>query len=618
MENPPLLSPALLSNDELAAVFREMGDLVELKGDVVYKAVAYRRAADVIAHSPVEVARAYREGRPPKLPGVGQAIDRKLRELSETGGLESLERLRAEVPPTLLEVLAIPGVGPRTARELWVDLGIASLAELEAAARGGALRGRRGMTARTEERILEGIAAIDRQGRRLLLGEAEAHVERVLAGLAGTPGLACAFAAGSFRRRRETVGDLDILAGTDAPAALVGRFTSLPQVERVLTSGAEKASVELAGGPQVDLMSFPPGDAGTYLVHFTGSKEHNVRLRGMARDQGWSLSEKGFLRLGADGEPLGGSATGLAGAAAELRTFATEEEAYAFLGLPFIPPELREDRGEIEAAIEGRLPHLIETGDLRGDCHVHSDWSDGVHTPEQMAEAARALGYGYVVLSDHSFGLGIARGLTPERVTEQREVVTRLNERFAREEAAGRAPACAHPGGFRVLHGCEVEIRADGSLDFDDQTLGRFDVVIAALHQGRRQDRERLTARVLAALRSPHVDIIAHPAGRMIGERPDLDLDWEAIYGEAARTGTLLEIDASDHRLDLDDVRARRAKEAGCRLVIDSDAHRVEELDSIRWGVGTARRAWLEARDVANTMSREALLEWVAGKPGRV
>ncbi len=606
MENPPLLS-----NGELAAVFREMGDLVELKGDVVYKAVAYRRAADAIAHSPVEVARAYREGHPPKLPGVGLAIDRKLRELAETGGLQSLERLRAEVPPTLLEVLAIPGVGPRTARELWADMGIASLAELEGAARSGALRGRRGMSERTEERILEGIAALGRRGRRLLLGEAAAHVERVLAGLAGTPGLGCAVAAGSFRRRRETIGDLDILAGTEAPALLVGRFTSLPQVERVLTGGAEKASVELAGGPQVDLMTFPPGEAGTYLVHFTGSKEHNVRLRGMARDQGWSLSEKGFLRLGADGEPL-------AGAAAELRTFATEEEAYAFLGLPFIPPELREDRGETEAALESRLPNLIEAGDLRGDCHVHSDWSDGVHTPAQMAEAARALGYGYIVLSDHSFGLGIARGLTRERAAEQHEVVTRLNERFATEEAAGTVPSRAHPGGFRVLHGCEAEIRADGSLDFDDETLGGFDVVIAALHQGRRQDRERLTGRVLAALRSPHVDIIAHPAGRMIGERPDLDLDWEAIYEEAARTGTLLEIDASDHRLDLDDVRARRAKEVGCRLVIDSDAHRVEELDSIRWGLGTARRAWLEASDVANTMSREALLDWVAGKPGRV
>jgi len=331
----------------------------------------------------------------------------------------------------------------------------------------------------------------------------------------------------------------------------------------------------------------------------------------MARDRGWSLSEKGFLRLGPDGEPL-------TGADAELRTSPDEDGVYDFLGLPFIPPELREDRGEIEAALDGRLPRLVELSDLQGDAHAHSDWSDGVHTPEQMAKAARARRYAYLVLSDHSFGLGIARGLTADRVMEQRALVAELNAAFEVEERAGTAPAGTHPDGFRLLHGCELEIRADGTFDFDDELLAGFDVVVASLHQGRRQSRERLTARVLTALRSPHVDILGHPSGRLIGERPELDLDWDAIYAEAARTGTLLEINSSDHRLDLDDVRARRARDLGCRIAIDSDAHRTEELDTLRWGVAVARRAWLEASDVATAWPREELLRWVAGKPSRV
>lgn len=601
----------LLSNGELARIFYEIGDLVELKGELVYKAVAYRRAADAIAHSPVEVVRAYREGRAPRLQGVGTAIDQKIAELARTGALAFHERLRREVPPSLLDILAIPGLGPRSVKELHDALGILTVEDLERAARAGKLRGLRGMTERTEERILEGVDAMRRRSRRLLLGEAEAALERVVAGLRAAPALDSLTPAGSFRRRRETIGDLDLLAGTADPGSLVERFTGLPDVERVIAAGASKASIELRDGPQVDLMTFPPGEAGTYLVHFTGSKDHNVRLRGIARDRGWSLSEKGFLRLGPDGEPA-------TGPAAELRTFATEQEVYAFLDLPFIEPELREDRGEIDAAMAGSLPRLVTLSDLQGDCHAHSDWSDGVHTPEAMARAARERGYAYLVLTDHSFSLGIARGLTVERVQLQAHLLAGLNDRLAREADAGSAPSSTHPDGFRVLHGCELEIRADGRLDFDDVTLARFDLVVAALHQGRRQPRERLTERVLTAIRSPYVHVIAHPAGRLIDDRPDLDLDWEAIYAEAARTGTFLEIDGSDHRLDLDDVRARRAREAGCRLTIDSDAHRTEELDAVRWGVSVARRAWLERADVGNAMTRDELLAWARSKPGRL
>jgi DNA polymerase (family 10) len=357
-------------------------------------------------------------------------------------------------------------------------------------------------------------------------------------------------------------------------------------------------------------MAMTPGEAGPYRVHFTGSKEHNVRLRARARDRGWSLSQYGFVRIDEDGEPLTGEE-------AERRTFATEEETYAFLDLPFIDPELREDHGEIEAALAGRLPKLITQADLRGDCHTHSEWSDGAHPIETMAEACRRRGYAYQVLTDHSFSLAIARGLAPDRVEQERAIIAELNARFEREERDGTAPPETPAEGFRLLHGCELEVRADGVLDYDDDLLSRFDVVVASVHVSRRQPRAELTRRTLNAIRSPHVDIIAHPSGRMIQTRDDLDLDWEAVYAAAAETGTALEINGSPHRLDLAAERARKAVDAGCVLTIDSDAHSTKELDFVRWGISQARRAWVEPESVLNTRSRTGLLEWVAGAPAR-
>jgi DNA polymerase (family X) len=369
--------------------------------------------------------------------------------------------------------------------------------------------------------------------------------------------------------------------------------------------------VRLLRGPQVDLMIMPPGAAGTYRIHFTGSKEHNVRLRERARDQGWSLSEKGFLRIGEDGEPLTGDD-------AELRTFATEEEAYAFLGLPYIEPELREDEGEIEAALAGRLPNLVSLGNLTGDLHSHSDWSDGTHSIEVMAEAARRRGHAYQVLTDHSQSLAIARGLAPDQVEKQRAIIAGLNARYEQEEADGTAPPETPPEGFRLMHGCELEIRADGALDYEDDLLARFDVVVASVHVSRRQSKAELTQRTLNGIRSPHVDVIAHPSGRMIGTRDDLDLDWDAVYAEAARTGTVLEMNGSPHRLDLAVERARRAVAMGCLLSVDSDAHKTAEFDHLRWGISQARRAWIEPRHLLNTRSRAEVLAYVAEKPGRV
>jgi DNA polymerase (family 10) len=382
-------------------------------------------------------------------------------------------------------------------------------------------------------------------------------------------------------------------------------------VDTVLGAGQAKAAVTLLRGPQVDLMVMPPGEAGSYLVHFTGSADHNIRLRGVARDKGWSLSEKGFIRIDDEGRPL-------TGGDADLRTFEDEAGVYGFLGLPFIEPELREDRGEIEAGYEGRLPSLITRADLRGDLHSHSDWSDGTHSIEVMAEAARRLGYRYQVLTDHSQSLAIARGLTPDRVEEERAIIAALNARFADEEARGDIPDGGNPDGFRLLHGCELEVRADGVLDYEDDLLARFDVVVASVHVARRQPRAELTRRTLNAIRSPHVDVIAHPSGRMIQTRDDLDLDWDAVFEAAAETGTALEMNGSPHRLDLAAERARRAHEMGCLLSIDSDAHRTEELHYVRWGVDQARRAWVEPRHVLNTRPLDELLAWVAGKPSRV
>ena len=599
-----------LTNGDLARIFHDIGDMLEVKGELVFKTVAYHRAADAIGRSPVDLVAAYRAGTPPTIPGVGKAISEKIHELATTGRMGFYDRLCQEVPPTLVELLRIPGLGPKTVRQLWTQLGVLTIDDLRRAATTGRLRELRGLSARTEQLVLEGIDRLAATPDRMHLHRAEATIRGLIEALETTPGVIALEPAGSFRRRRESIGDLDLLAETSDPAALIERFTTLGIVEGVLNKGAYKAAVRLLRGPQVDLMVMPPGEAGTYRVHFTGSKEHNVRLRERARDRGWSLSEKGFLRIGEDGEPLTGDA-------AELRTFATEAEVYAFLDLPFIEPELREDAGEIEAALDGRLPSLIALRDLQGDLHSHSDWSDGVHGIEVMAEAARRRGHAYQVLTDHSQSLAIARGLTPDRVEEQRAIIAALNARFAAEEAAGTAPPETPPDGFRLLHGCELEVRADGVLDYEDDLLARFDLVVASVHVGRRQTKDQLTMRTLNAIRSPHVDVIAHPSGRMIGGRDDLDLDWDFVYAEAARTGTALEMNGSPHRLDLAVERARRAVGLGCVLSIDSDAHKTGELDFLRWGISQARRAWVEPKDVVNTRSRAELLAWAAAKPER-
>jgi DNA polymerase (family 10) len=604
----PTASTGVPSNARIAAVLAEIADLLEIKGESSFRVGAYRRAADSVRRAGVEVAAAYRAGEAPSLRGVGQTIAERIGELASSGRLGYHEALRAEVPPTLLELLAVPGVGPRTVGEVWRTLGITSLAGLETAAREGRLRAVRGISAATEARVLEGIDQLARRPpRRMRMGEAHALADRVVELVERLPGVQRAVAAGSVRRWCETVGDLDLLVETGSPERVLDQLRSLPLLEApdvVVRGGGDRTSARLADGPGLDVMTMPPGAAGSYLVHLTGSAEHNAALRQRAREQGWSLSEHGLVPLGDEH--------------AEPRTFATEAELYAFLGLAHIPPELREGRGEIEAAAAGQLPRLLERSDLRGDCHSHSDWSDGREPLELMAESARADGRSYQVLTDHSRSLGVADGLGPDEVEAQRRVIGGLNERYAREEAAGDCPAGAAAEGFRLLHGTELEITVDGRLDYEDRLLASLDVVVASLHVGRRQPRERLMARYEVALRNPYVHIISHPTGRKIGQRPELDLDWERFYRLAAETGTLLEINGSEARLDLDEHRIRAAAEAGCRFVIASDAHERAEWQHLEWGTRIARRAWVTPAMVANTLPRAAFLESLGEKRRRV
>ena len=570
---------AVITNAELARIFNEIGDMLEILGEVVFKAVAYRRVADAVERYPDDVASLFARGEPPKLPGAGAALTAKLAELAETGRLEYHERLRTKVPEGLLEILRIPGVGPKTVRLLHVELGIDSVAALRAAAEAGGLRQLKGLSARTETNIIDGIARLEQRSTRMLIHDADALMAGLVERLRDVRGVRRIEVAGSLRRRRPTIGDLDLLAAVDDPAAVIAALDGLREVDKVVAAGTDKSSILLADGPRVDLMVCTPEAWGTHLVHFTGSKDHNIALRGMALDRGWSLSEKGWKVI----------ETG------ELLLDAEEADVYERLGMPWIPPEIREGDGEIEAALAGTLPRLVTQADVRGDTHTHSDWTDGVDSIEVMARAARDLGHEYIVLTDHSPSLGVTRGLTPDRVESQRTEIARLNTELAP---------------FRILHGTEREIRADASLDYPDDLLARFDVVIASIHTGRGQSSEQLTRRALAAIENPHVDVIAHPSGRIVNRRDPLPLDWPAVFEAAARSRTALEINGSP-RLDLDDSLARAAGRAGARLTLASDAHRTEELGQQRYAVDLARRAWLTADQLLATRSAVELLDLV-------
>ncbi len=572
-----------MNNEELANVFTRIADLLEIKGEIIYKFLAYRKASDSLRNLAENADTLYRQGRLTEIPGVGKAISEKIGELLDTGKLQFLERLEQEVPPSLIDLLQVPDVGPKKAALFWKQGGITTLAELEAAARAGKLRHLPGLGEKSEARILTGIEALARRSKRMLLGTARPIVQRWIEQLRGIPGVVRLEAAGSLRRWRATVGDLDLVAACTDPLPLMQAFTSAPEVARVLGQGENKSSIELDSGITMQLWAQPPERFGTLWQFVSGSKDHNVRLRELAQKRELSLSERAIQD--ANGQE---------------QLFADEEGVYAALGLPWIPPELREDRGEIQAALAGSLPHLVVPGDLTADLHMHTTWSDGSATILEMARAAQLRGLKLIAITDHSGGLGVAGGLSVERLREQRQAIQDAQTQLG--------------DSIRLLHGAEVDIRSDGTLDYPDEVLAELDIVVASLHANLRQPAEAITARLLSALRNPHVDIIGHPSGRLINHRESADLDWEAILSAAREHGVVLEINSNPARLDLDEVYVRRAVEMGIPMAISTDAHSTLDLALGIYGVSVARRAWAEAQHIFTAWQPEKILGWIKNK----
>jgi DNA polymerase (family 10) len=574
------MAPEKFTNHQLAETFTLVADLLEIKGEVIYKILAYRKAAESLDSLDRDAYDLWTAGELDKIPGVGKAISEKIDELFSTGKLGFLEKLKGEVPPSLVELLRVPDLGPKKAALFWRELGVTNLAELEAAAREGKLRSLPGMGEKSEAKVLAGLEALSRRSDRIPLGRALPLAEELLEFLRGLPGVQAAVAGGSLRRRRETIGDLDLLVAASDTGPVMEAFTAHPQVLQVRGSGPTKSSVEMRGGLNVQLWVHPPERFGTASLYATGSKDHNVRLREMALKKGLSLSDQAFLKP--DGTEI---------------LCATEEEVYAHLGLPWIPPELREDRGEIQAALKGKLPHLLEREDLLSELHSHSTWSDGRFSIEDMALAARERGYRLLAVTDHSASLGITGGLTPEGLEQQRVEIDAVQRKLG--------------DSIRLLQGAEVEIRADGLLDYPDEVLAKLDIVIASLHVSLRQPRERVTERLLNAIRNPHVNLIGHPTGRLIPDREGADLDMEAVLKAAAESGVALEISAHPARLDLDDIHARRAASLGIPLSLNTDAHSPADMDLVHFGLSVARRAWIEPPQVINTWEPDRLVEWL-------
>lgn len=576
------MEPTRYTNAQLAEVFTLIGDLLEIKGEIIYKILAYRKAAESLTGLGRDVHEVWKEGKLTEIPGVGKAIAEKIDELLTTGQLEFLEKLKAEVPASLADLLKVPDLGPKKIAMFWREAGVTTLAELEDAARKGYLRSLPGMGEKSEAKIIAGIESLGRRSGRIPLGRAWPFAQHMLELLRSVPGVTAAEAAGSLRRMRSTVGDIDLLAAAPDSKAVMEAFTTHPEVARVLGKGETKASVEYTHGLRAQLWVHPPERFGTALQYATGSKDHNVRLRELALKQGLSLSEHALTRTGGEGGEI---------------LCATEEEVYAALGMPYIPPELREDRGEVQAAKAGKLPPLLELDDLRAELHAHTTWSDGKLSVLQLAEAAIARGKKVLAITDHSESLGVAGGLSVERLRQQRKEIDEAQRTLGDQ--------------IRLLQGTEVEIRADGALDYPDEVLAELDIVFASMHTGLRQPREKVTQRTLDAIRHPHVDVIGHPTGRMIPDREGADLDMDAVLSAAAESGTALEINAHPSRLDLDDVYSRRAIEMGVVLSINTDAHSASDMDLLLFGVATARRGWVGPEQVINAWEPERLLAWL-------
>jgi DNA polymerase (family 10) len=557
-----------MDNREIARVLAEIGVLLELKGENPFKVRAYGAAARQIEALGVPVKTLAAEGRLGELPGIGEALSEKISTLAATGRLPYHEGLKASVPPGLLDILRIPSVGPKKVRVLHETLKIATLAELEAACRAGRVAALKGFGARTQEKILEGLAFLARHAGRVLLRDALGPARDLLRAIETCPAVTRASLAGSIRRWRETVKDIDLIAGSARPAEVMEAFTRHPLAAEVVASGETKSAIRLPGGLAADLRVVPDADYPCLLHHLTGSKDHNVALRSLAQKRGLKVSEWGLFR-GDTRLPV-----------------ADEAALFKALGLAFIPPELRENGGEIEAAAEGGIPRLVEWGDLRGILHMHTEWSDGQGTVEAFARRAVELGLDYIAITDHSRAAAYAGGLSPAELAKQGEEIDAVNRRVR---------------GVTVLKGIEVDILPDGSLDLPDDVLAKLDVVIASVHTHFTMPEAEMTRRICRAFENPHLDLFAHPTGRLLLSREGYAADLEAVFAAAKRHGVVLELNAHPRRLDLDWRHLRRAKELGIRVSIDPDAHQVGGLDDVLYGIGIARKGWLTKEDVLTT-----------------
>ncbi|MGX1128453.1 DNA polymerase (family 10) [Streptomyces glaucescens] len=568
------------SNDEVAALFSEYADLISITGGDAFKARAYEKAARAIGGHHADVSGLDVKGLQ-EIPGVGRSVAEKVVEYFRTGTVPAVEELRAKIPAGVRRLTAIPTLGPKKAHMLYEELGIASVDELVDAIHAERLRDLKGFGPRTEENILHGIGLLRSAGGRVLIDIAMDAAETIVGELSGATGCRRCSYAGSLRRVRETIRDIDVLVAAEDSAPVTRAFTELPYVTEVIARGRTKTSVRTAQGLAVDLRVVPPDSWGAALQYFTGSKAHNIRTRELAVHQGLKLSEYGLF----DAE------------SGEKIVSETEEDVYDRLGLPWIPPTLREDRGEIEAGLNGELPELVTERDIRGDLHTHTDLTDGLAPLEEMVAAAAARGYAYYAVTDHGPDMAMQR-MTDERMLAQRERVRELDGAYGRH---GRREATGKQGGMRLLHGAELNIGPDGEVDWPAGFLAGFDLCVASVHSHFNQDREALTRRVVRACENPYVNVIGHPTTRIIGKRPGIDADLDAVFAACARTGTALEVNAHPDRLDLRDEDILRARRHGVKFAVDSDAHAVPHLDNLRYGVGTAQRGWLTKDDVINT-----------------
>lgn len=571
-----------MKNKELSKIFYEIADYLEMQG-IAFKPYAYQRAALTLETLEQDVGDIWRKGGRKALeeiPGVGKSIASHIEEYLKTGKMKYYEQLKRAMPVDLEEVIAVEGVGPKKAKVLYEKLGVKNLKDLEKAAKAHKIAPLFGFGEKTEKNILQGIEFVKRNKGRFLLGEILPPAREVEAKLRALKYVKRVDIAGSLRRKKETIGDVDFLVISDEPAKVMDFFVKLPGVVKVWGKGGTKASVRMKEGFDMDVRVLPAKSYGAALQYFTGSKEHNIATRRLAIDKGLKLSEYGLFR------------------GKKMIAAQTEEAVYKALGLPWIPPELREDQGEIEAALKGTLPDLIEYDDIRGDLHVHSNWDGGADSLEELARAGREMGYEYIGISDHTKFLKIEHGLDEKKLARRNKAIDKINQKLK-----------IGNGKLKILKGCEANIMNDGSIDIKDEALAQLDYVIAGVHSNLKMPKEQMTKRIITAMKNPHVDILAHPTGRILKRREEYQVDFDKILRAAKETDTILEIDAYPERLDLNDINIRRAKEAGVKMVIDTDTHRKDQLRYMEFGVAQARRGWAEKRDIINTWPLEKLLK---------